>query len=683
MSRGPRGLRLALAAGMLAMLGLVGANLRRPAPTSPTAAAPEGAPSAKPRMQGFEYRGYKADRESFVLRAERYEGQEQEELRLGGVQLDFTYLAKGREGKGHVRSKEGSYAPAQQRAVFRGDVRLQTEDGLELTTNTLIYRGDRGVARSDEHVEFRRGALSGSSDGMDYRAEDGFLELRSQAFLRIEGDAANPATEIRGGQAQVARGDDELRFSQGARVDRGRDSLTSQRLVLGFSWEEQRVHRVLAVEQVRLELAPGEALPGTAGATAPRGARQLESSRLELLLRPNRNLERALAVGAARLTILPAAHEPAEKRVLWADSLSFVFDEAGRLERVVGQKGGGFDALPLDPAAGSPRTVRCQSYNGQVVPETGAVRRIDFKRDVVFEQGTRRATAQSAVYEGESGVLALGERPRLADSSDGSELTARGIDLVTASGDMRARGGVRHQLPGGRSQRRGWLGGERGGSVTAKSFAYDAATRTASYREEALLRSGEDEVRAREIQIRDEAGGLRRLLASGEVRSVLRPQSERGQAAAPIEASAREMSYAEATQQVVYTGDVTLKQLDIQSVSPVATLTLSADGEALVNVVAGEPVEVRQGGARTAKGARLTYQPASQTMVLVGDDVVLRDAGREVHGKSLTFHLGDDRILVDGRDQDRIETVLPNEPPRPSEPPKPTEPPRPQEPPGP
>ena len=105
------------------------------------------------------------------------------------------------------------------------------------------------------------------------------------------------------------------------------------------------------------------------------------------------------------------------------------------------------------------------------------------------------------------------------------------------------------------------------------------------------------------------------------------------------------------------------KQQDIVSVSPAATLTLSADGTSLMGVVAGEPVEVRQ-KERVANGTRLTYNPASQSMVLVGE-VVLKDAGREVHGKALTFHLGDDRILVDGREQGRIETVLPKEPPKP------------------
>lgn len=674
---GPRRLRQLLGFVILAVSALVVANLRRPTPAVRRApAAPDAAKQAQ-RIEGFEYRGYRSralsatgqlapqgDQESYVLRADRYEGQEQDELRLGGVDMDFTYVSRGAPGSGKILSDEGSYTPSQQRAVFRGNVHLTTQEGLDLRTSTLIYRGDRGIARSDDFVEFRRKQVSGSSKGIEYKADDGSLDLRSEAFLRIEGDEGQPATEIRGGRARVERGDEEMRFADGVEVVQGRDRLAAERLLLGFSWEEQRIYRVQAVGSVRMDMAAGEPLPGSAGPTAARGPRQLECTRLELGFRPDRSLEQALAVGSARLTTLPGPGDAAERRVLSGDSLSFSFDEAGRLRRVVGQRGSAFEAAPLDAKAGPVRRVRCHTFSAQVEPASGEIRRIDFRQNVVFEQGSRLATGQSARYEREGQRLVLTDSPQLEDSRDGSRLSARSIDLGTLTGDIGARGQVRHTLSGS-SGGSGLLGGgEQAAQVTSRLFDYDARSRTASYREQAVLSSGKDEVRAADIRIHEEDGGRRRLVALGGVFSVHHPQPAPGQQQlAPVEARAREMTYEEATQQVVYTGDVTLSQQDLVTVSPGATLTLTPDGRGLLSLVAGEPVEVRQ-GSRTATGARVTYTPSSQSMLLVGEKVVLREPGREVLGRSLTFHMGDDRILVDGREEERIETVFPKEPPK-------------------
>jgi lipopolysaccharide transport protein LptA len=211
------------------------------------------------------------------------------------------------------------------------------------------------------------------------------------------------------------------------------------------------------------------------------------------------------------------------------------------------------------------------------------------------------------------------------------------------------------------------LGGEEPAVFLCREFEYDAASRTARYQENALLRSGKDEVRAPTIVVEEAGEGRRRLTASGGTTSVLHPRPQKGATKEPdaVEARSKEMVYEEAANRIVYTGEVLMRQGDITTRSPRADVLLTKDGDAVDRVVAGEPVEVEQ-GTRRANGERATYTPADETLVLVGEKVVLQDADRRLEGRVLTFESGSDRIRVDGRDEVRTEAVIKRkEPPKP------------------
>jgi lipopolysaccharide export system protein LptA len=46
----------------------------------------------------------------------------------------------------------------------------------------------------------------------------------------------------------------------------------------------------------------------------------------------------------------------------------------------------------------------------------------------------------------------------------------------------------------------------------------------------------------------------------------------------------------------------------------------------------------------------------------VGDNVVVKDPQQQTRGRSVTLHMDDDRILVEGEEQGRTETVFQNAP---------------------
>lgn len=671
----PRGARL-IRGGLLVVLvgvsGMVALSLRRTGRKPAAAASPSPSPIVEAardgtRLGGFVHRTVKTDkdgsvRESVVVRARSYEGKDQEEQRLKGVEVNLTYTASGKPGKATITADDGVYAPILQKAIFQGHVHVTTDDGMELWTEQLIHRGDRNTVRSDQATRFKRKDLSGTSNGFTYEAETGRLELLKDVDLKIQ-DEDNPATLIKSARAEATKEDGLLKFLGGVEVTQGADRLKSDRLVVNFAAEDRVIHRAQALDDVQLWTSGATQVPGMTAATTGSGSRYLKCRRLDLWFRPDRTLQQAVAGPNADLTMLPGPKDPPERKRLRSDVLDFVFDDKGRLEALTALKDTTFTTEAIPPAKAAPRTLECKRFVARIDPATGQATTIEFLKDVAFSRGPQRATAQRALYDGSKQTLALAEEPVVVDEQQGTELRAQDIVMATELGDVHARESVRHILRGRSAVRAGLLGSKDDPTlITAGQFDYTAATKVAAYLHDVLLRSGKDEIRAGGLTIRERADGKRRLEARDRVMSRMQPKAATaGAAPAVVEARAGDMVYDEAANQIEYKGDVFIRQGDIQTKSPAATLSLNPDGGSIKTLEAGEPVEVQQ-AARRAKGTKGTYTPSTETMVLVGDNVMLTDATGQVQGRSLTFHVGDERVLVDGREEVRTQMIIKQEP---------------------
>lgn len=662
--RTTRLIRGGLLAGMAVLAAVVTRSLASRSVRPAVDPAPEASesPTTATRMEGFTHFRMEMGETKFSVKAKSYTGKEDEEMHLQGVEVQFTYMARGKEGRSTITADESLYTPTLQKAVFRGNVHVITEDGFELDTQSLVYRGDKNLSRTEDPVRFRRKDLSGTATGAVYDAAARKLELLADVVMKLQ-DPDNTPMDIKSARAVFEREEGLLRFIDDVEVVQGSDRLTAGRLLVNIAPDTQAIYRAQAVDEVNLWMGGGDLAQGIAvGGSAGRGPRHLTGKKLDLWFRPDRTLQEATAGPDAVLTMRPGKGDPPEKRVLKARFLAFGFDERGKLSELRGQKDSSFVAEPIPPAKGSTRTLNCQSFIARVDPATGEPALIEFTKDVVFTEGTQRATAEKAYLDGAKNALFLQEGPALTDSAQGSRLTAKVIQLATKSGDVEAHDDVRHMLdkPGATG---GLLGGKGATLLAADRFEYKSATKIAHYRQSALLRTGKDEIRGDEIRLHELPGGKRRLEAAGSVVSRMHPAAEKdgGKAPATVEARAKEMVYEEGKNEIVYTGDVTIKQGDIQTTSPKATIKLVEGGNSIDTLVAGEPVEVQQ-GIRRATGARATYTPRTEMMLLVGEKVVLKDPSQELEGRSLTFHVGDARILVDGREQVRTQLIIRDKP---------------------
>ncbi|HET8646319.1 MAG TPA: LptA/OstA family protein, partial [Vicinamibacteria bacterium] len=616
-------LRRALLGGVVAVVAAVAWTFRgsQPSAASPSPTPAGGArpsPSAEARTENLVYKSFKGERQSFSLAAREMVGQEQEEVRLKGVDFTFSYVSQGKPGTGTIKSDTCLYNPVQQKAQFAGAVKMNTSDGFELRTESLIYRGDKEIARSDALVEYSRGVLSGRSQGFTYASQEGRLEMPAEVFVRTEAQGG-PATEITATRAELMQQEGTMRFLQGVQVVQGGDRLQAETFEMDFG-EDRTIYRARAIEKVVVNMSGG-ALPGsTTAPQAASGPRALSCRKLDMWFRPGGLLQEVTATQDAVLVLSPGPKDPPERRRLRSDVIQFMFDEAGKLTELRTARGTFFEAVATGKEKKEPRTLSCQRLLAKVDAASGNVSVVEFEGNIVFAQGRRKAVAQKAYYDGNNQGLYLVEAPELIDEEQGSHLSARSIDIAS-NGDLAAKENVRHVVRG-RTRSGGLLGGEAPLQLSSRTFAYEAASGTATYKEQALLRTGRDEVRGSEIRLQDKEG-VRRLTASGGVVSLLHPKGE-GRQGQPMETRSADMTYDEGKKTALFRNDVTIKQGDMTTRSPEATLTLDAQGSALESLQAGSPVEVTF-GQRKATGALATYAPAAGTLTIVGEKVRMKD----------------------------------------------------------
>jgi LPS export ABC transporter protein LptC/lipopolysaccharide transport protein LptA len=646
-------------------------SLRRPSAPPRSGASGSGSGEGT-TIEDVSFFRFQEGEEKVQLKAEAWTGQEDGVVHLEGVEVTFPFVSQGEEATATVTSDECFYDARIEQALFRGNVHVVTSDGFELTSDSLDYLGQEGSVRTEDAVQFSKGTASGNAQGAEYRTETDEVVLKKRVRLRFEDDEGGPPTEIDAARGRGSRQTRVVRFGGGVEVRQGPRQLRSEWLQLKLNRELDGIRRASAGDDVNVFMASGANLPGSAVPTG--GQRRLRCWRLRLVFQEGGDLRRVVATRNASLEMLPGPGEPPEKRRVEADQIFFEFDEEGRLQGLRTLTGGRplrhsvVSSEPLASASGGVRRVESRGAVARLDAESGALLSADFRGDVVFTEPGRKAWAEHASYDENKKKLVLQQgAPRILDEAEGSELRAERIEIATDTGNILALEGVQHTLERPGEDGRGMLAGSEPTVLVCQRFEYDSKQRKARYRENALLRSGRDEVRAPLIVLSEPKPGKRRLRARKGVASLLHPRSAEGTEGEPkpVRTQSQEMVYEEKAGRVVYSGDVMIRQGDITTLSPEAVVTLSEGGDEVQRIVAGEPVEVRQ-GLRTAKGQTGTYTPADETMRLEGEEVVLQDVDRLVRGRVLTFKVGEDRIRVDGREEVRTEAIFKKrEPPKP------------------
>ena len=384
------------------------------------------------------------------------------------------------------------------RAELQGNVRVATDDGLELKSDRARYEDETGLVTIQGPFSYTQGRISGQGVDGTYTRLEKLLTITDQAKASVapgaDGETATTATSK---SMVLVRALRQLRLEERAEIVRQAERLTGDRATLHFSTDEQHVGRVELQGQARVEPT------GAPGASSPP---EMRGQTIDLTLHDGgQALRRAVVVGQAEpasmvvgeATARTSITAPALEAELAPDGSTLIRLEGkphqGRAGGAATGAAAGRVVVNLPAAADTParevagdwfvargepgQGLRSARFTGRATyverPAAGgsavrsrnakadrldlaldgrlnAVRTADFQGQASFADGATTATGDQAIYGAADKTLKLRQAPRstILPHAETSRATvdAREMDIWLDSQDLVARGDVQAEL---------------------------------------------------------------------------------------------------------------------------------------------------------------------------------------------------------------------------------------------
>lgn len=635
-------------------------GLTDPAATSP----PSGvSTSTSPNGTGYAPTDPKADKlEALVftqwhasgkkgleLEAQDSSGKETERRFLDTVKARIPFMSQGKQASMEIVADHAQHVASRPSALFQGHVKMTTDDGFVLETDELFYDGRDGLAQSERAVRWHRKDISGEALGMLYEGWSDSITFFRDVKIRLRDPDDAPA-DIAANAGCLSREQNALFLEGNVRVKQGANRTQSGSLELYFGGDHV-IYRALFREGFEL-VAQGDT--ATLGFSFPRatGPKTIRGRRLEMTFGEGRVLEEVSAGPEGLMIVEPGPGDPPERREIRADALVFKFGPGGKLKEYQGNFNTSIRFIPLRPTAGEARSISATYFFAALDPQTGEADAIRFDENVLFEKKSQRGKGNKAEFSEKTARMVVSGGASFDDALSKVSLVSSTIDIDTRSGSFRAWGGVRHTQKGGIP---GAPFGTAGSDLlaTSRQVIYEAPLKKTQYIDRVVLRAGDDEMRALNIETVETSQGAK-ITADADVEILVAG----GASGAGLDARAAKMIYTPADRRFAFLGAASVKQKDFETRAPEILVGLGPAGgfeikslEAQGGLVAIKAME------RTAEGTHLLYTPKDGRVAMAGAPVKLEAQGRRVQGKSVVFFTSGDQVEVVG-EEGRTETVL-------------------------
>ena len=335
--------------------------------------------------------------------------------------------------------------------------------------------------------------------------------------------------------------------------------------------------------------------------------------------------------------------------------------------------GRGSCSLKILSSSGGAKTIRSETMR-IVYDRWGGLREFRAAGGAVMDEkrpaggGERRISADEVFIDGQKNTLTADKRketPCRLESAD-LDVQAERIMLHLTSEDFSAWRGITAVLKAaaGKTSESVFFSRGKPVFVTAQTLRYSRAEKRFVFNEDKSYAAENDDVKiwqdkamlaAKDLALFEES---REIAASGGVRSFFPHLPKKpGSRETRVEIGGTRMLYEPGKNRISYEGGCSMKADTVGMAADSLRVGLRENRGELMDVSAKGGVVISQ-GLREGKGAEGSYVLDEEKFVLTGGASLTDPLKGKAEGDKLTFYLGDDRILIENKNQKRSLTVI-------------------------
>lgn len=522
---------------------------------------------------------------------------------VGNVQFKY-------KGKYELYADEIVYDQEWTHFLLKGKAKIRYEEAT-LEGSFLEYDKIAGVFKTDESASFSSERITGFAKEMIYFVEEERLELKSQVYLELTTrlDSSSPII-IEGERFAYQRANRKGLMEGSVSFSQGKSHGSADLVEFELFPEEEHLRSMLLKGNV-------------VGTIVEDGDRRIERhvQADEVKLRAFLNFPKIHAIEAEGHCFFTFLFPSGNSQQGESESLKFVLNRQGGLRE--------FHAL-------------------------GKARLVDIDGETKEERVVKGDSL--IIVEAREGLQINGtDKKKASLSSKDYEISAMEIILDTENNNLEATNQVKVILnPGSGENAMGFFSQDKSIFITAEKMGYSAEQKRF------LFTGGIKSWQEKEILNTEELSvdqGTGKIECVGQVKSIFTYESKDSQNPGRVEISAQKMSYIPEERAIIFSGACSLKVKEVKMMSQSIDFHLGEGQGKMQKILAKGKVIIAHLQSE-GRGEEAHIDMENETIVLLGNPVLIDKNMGKIEGDKLTFFIADDKIKVENQGQERSLTVI-------------------------